>query len=92
MIRMALILSFLGVAAQARSPIAEVICEPPPALHERLQRQYEAHRSATGIRDPEQIMEVWTGPTGNWTLIVTYANGTSCIVAMGENWTPQREG
>jgi len=31
-------------------------------------------------------MEVWTADQGDWTLVITYATGTSCIVAMGENW------
>lgn len=39
-----------------------------------------------GVRDPEQVMEVWTDPRGHWTMVVRYASGTSCIVAMGEDW------
>ncbi|WP_298847375.1 hypothetical protein [uncultured Ruegeria sp.] len=31
-------------------------------------------------------MEVWTDQNGDWTMVVTYATGTSCIVAMGEHW------
>ncbi|WP_302478001.1 hypothetical protein [Ruegeria arenilitoris] len=31
-------------------------------------------------------MEVWTSRSGAWTMVITYANGTSCIVAMGEDW------
>ena len=33
-------------------------------------------------------MEVWTDPYGDWTLVVSYATGTSCIVAMGQHWQP----
>ncbi|MEM9637104.1 MAG: hypothetical protein AAGA94_05610 [Pseudomonadota bacterium] len=32
-------------------------------------------------------MEVWTDRQGDWTMVVRYASGTSCIVAMGEHWT-----
>ena len=39
-----------------------------------------------GLRGPEQVMELWTGADGDWTLVVTYASGTSCIVAMGQDW------
>jgi hypothetical protein len=31
-------------------------------------------------------MEVWTDAHGDWTLVVRYAHGLSCIVAMGEHW------
>ncbi|MEX0285619.1 MAG: hypothetical protein AB3N23_13505 [Paracoccaceae bacterium] len=72
--------------ALAKNPIAEVLCEPTSALHSKLERQFGSIRSATGLRGPEQIMEVWTDPRGNWTMVVSYATGTSCIVAMGEDW------
>ena len=76
--------------ASAASPIAEVICEPTAALHDKLAHRFGAARAASGIRDPEQVMEVWTDPQGDWTLVVTYATGTSCIVAMGEDWNSTR--
>ena len=32
-------------------------------------------------------MEIWTNPkSGDWTLVQTYVEGNSCIVAMGEYW------
>ena len=83
------LLALLAAPASAVSPIAEAICEPTPAMHEKLTGQFGASRTASGIRDPEQVMEVWTDAQGDWTLVVTYAHGTSCIVAMGEHWTPQ---
>ncbi|MTI03810.1 hypothetical protein E1297_48165 [Roseibium sp. RKSG952] len=80
-------MSMLLVApVHAKSPIAEVICEPTGRMHEKLSRQFGSQQTASGIRGPEQIMEVWTSERGDWTLVMTYATGTSCIVAMGENW------
>jgi len=76
----------LATSAQAKSPIAEVLCEPTQRLHDKLQRQFGSHRVASGVRGPEQIMEVWSSARGDWTMVVTYATGTSCIVAMGEHW------
>jgi len=72
--------------AAAQSPIAEVVCEPTAQMHDRLKHRLRSARTARGIRDREQIMEVWTDPQGGWTLVLTYAGGTSCIVAMGEAW------
>lgn len=74
------------VQAQARSPIAEVICEPTGDMHRKLKQQFGGRQAASGLRGREQIMEVWTDRSGDWTLVVTYASGTSCIVAMGEDW------
>ncbi|GFE48655.1 hypothetical protein So717_04080 [Roseobacter cerasinus] len=33
-------------------------------------------------------MELWENAEGEWTLIITYADGKRCIVAMGEALSP----
>ncbi len=81
----------LTVPAQAKSPIAEVLCEPTQRLHDKLKGQFRSERVATGMRGPEQIMEVWSSERGDWTMVVTYAAGTSCIVAMGQDWHTHAE-
>ncbi len=88
MVRLSLlsVLSALLALPAAASPIADVICDATPRMRDRLTTQFGNRQEATGIRSPEQIMEVWTGPRGDWTLVMTYADGKSCIVAMGENW------
>ncbi|SNY50822.1 hypothetical protein SAMN06297129_1953 [Pseudooceanicola antarcticus] len=71
---------------QAVSPIAEVICDQTPRLENRLKTTMNSEREGLGLRGPEQVMELWTTPGGDWTMVVTYATGKSCIVAMGEAW------
>lgn len=90
-LKYAILATVLSVPAFAKSPIAEVICEPTPRLHEKLKHQFGAERAATGLRGPEQLMEVWTSASGDWTMVVTYSTGTSCIVAMGEHWITQSD-
>lgn len=77
----------LAPPARAATPIAEVICEPSAQLARKLSRQFGARLSAWGTRGPEQVMQVWTDARGGWTLVVRYATGTSCIVAMGSDWS-----
>lgn len=76
----------LACPAAASSPIADVLCSRTQVLQERLTRQYQSERIATGLRNPEQIVEVWTDPQGEWIMVIRYSNGQSCIVAMGEYW------
>ena len=91
MLRFTLLIPLLWAPpVAAKNPIAEVLCEPTDKLHAKLTRQFGASREATGIRSPEQVMEVWTGKRGDWALVVTYATGTSCIVAMGEDWVARQ--
>ena len=78
-------LCLLAPAAEAR--IADVVCDDHDRMVTRLQRDYGASLQSRGLRGPDAILEVWiVARTGDWTLVQSYANGQSCIVAMGEGW------
>ena len=85
--RTCLILLMCLPSSALTSPIADVICAQSEELNTRLTQQYGSQRQATGLRGRGQVMEVWTDRQGDWTMVVRYASGTSCIVAMGEHWT-----
>lgn len=79
------LVSFLLLVApvQAQSPIAEVLCAPRAEILARLSG---AELAGAGLREAEAVLEVWRRPSGDWTLVQSYANGTACILAMGEAW------
>jgi hypothetical protein len=74
------------LAATAGTPIAEVLCAPRDEMVQRLKGQYGARLSGMGLRNVEMVMEIWTDPRGEWTLVQSYTDGKSCILAMGEGW------
>jgi hypothetical protein len=75
----------LPTLAQARMP--DVSCDDSTRMTERLTRVLGAERMGSGLRDPDTMLEVWvTARNGDWLIVQNYANGTSCIVAMGEHW------
>lgn len=77
----------LAPAAEATSPIAEIVCAPRGEMLRRLETEYGAARQGIGLDGPERMVEVWAAErSGNWTLVMTYPDGQSCIVAMGEAW------
>lgn len=80
--------SVTGVSgAQAQSLIGDVLCGTKEDIHAKLTRQFGAVKTGAGLRGPEAVMEIWTNPkSGDWTLVQTYVEGNSCIVAMGEYW------
>ncbi len=81
------ILAAVGPSAKAQSLIGEVLCGPKAEIHAKLTRQFGAVKTGAGLRGPEAVMEIWTNPkSGDWTLVQTYVEGNSCIVAMGEYW------
>ncbi|MFK7878364.1 hypothetical protein [Roseobacter sp.] len=71
--------------AQAR--MSDVSCDDSARMTETLNNVLGAERQGMGLRDPETRLEVWvTTRNGDWLIVQSYANGTSCIVAMGEHW------
>lgn len=76
----------MATPLQPISPVAEVICETRERFAQRLPGRMRSERTAIGPRGPEQVIKLWTGANDNWTLAVSDASGTSCIIAMGEEW------
>ena len=75
--------TLVAAPVAAESPIAEVICAP---REEMLLRLRGAELAGVGMRHEDAVLEVWAEPSGDWTLVQSYANGTACILAMGEAW------
>ena len=73
--------------------MADVSCDDSARIARTLTQVLGAERRGTGLRDPETMLEVWvTRTNGDWVIVQNYANGTSCIVAMGENWEGELAG
>ena len=90
---LALLLALAPAPALAADPIAAVICADRAEMLRRLEVEYGAVRRGGGLRGPEAVLEVWAVPsTGDWTLVQSYADGRSCIVAVGEHWEDARPG
>jgi hypothetical protein len=67
--------------------MSEVVCDDSARMLETLKIARGAERQGMGLRDPETMLEVWViARNGDWVIVQNYANGTSCIVAMGEHW------
>jgi hypothetical protein len=57
---------------------------------DKLQKSYSEELVFGGLqktRGAQSVMEVWTSrETGSYTVLVTHANGLSCIVAVGTDF------
>jgi hypothetical protein len=75
----------------AQAQMADVGCDDSARMILTLKEVMGAERQGMGLRDPETMLEVWvTARNGDWLIVQTYANGTSCIIAMGEHWDAGR--
>lgn len=81
------ICAVLASTVQAGTPISDLVCDDSARLERQLSQVQGATKLGRGMRGPDALLEVWIIPyNGDWTLVQNYANGTSCIVAMGEHW------
>lgn len=83
-LKVSLLVSLLVLAGAARAR-----CLPHEEAIARLQRDYGETAQGLGLGSRgRSVTELFTSTTGSWTILVTRADGLSCIAASGENWTP----
>ena len=77
----------LGGLAAALPAQAQVKCGPRDQIVDVLGKQHGESMVAGGLAGATKLLEVWTADEGaTWTLLLTDANGTSCILASGQQW------
>ena len=77
----------LGLAPTADARLNDVICDDSLRLEKQLTGIHGVEKRGQGLRGPDALLQMWVHPkSGDWTLVQNYANGTSCILAMGEHW------
>jgi len=65
---------------------AQMICGERDAVIANLGNKYGEARRGVGVNG-SSIVEVWASEaTGSWTIISTYPNGVSCVMAVGDGW------
>ena len=75
------------VVVAAPSVHAQGNCAPREAVIERLESKYAERLKGGGLQNAETLLEVWASEkTGSFTVLLTHANGVSCIVSSGDNW------
>lgn len=88
MIAAALVGATPAVAGQAMNVQTPVYCDTREAILATLQRRYgEAQQSYGYSPDWRSVVEIWSNAdTGTWTLLVSGANGRSCVIGSGDAW------
>ena len=81
-----LLISILLFFALVGSAIAAIQCGPHKRMTEVLASKYSEAPVAMGTVNQDRLMEVYKSKAGSWTILVTSADGNSCIVAAGQDW------
>jgi len=76
----ALVLSAAVAHAQANCAKREIVVE-------KLGADYGEKFGGGGLQNASRVFEVWfSEEAGTWTILMTRADGVSCIMASGTNW------
>lgn len=84
------ILKSLVVVTLASVPVAadaKTACLERDTVVERLTNDYGESFQGGGLQSEKRIFEVWySEEQGTWTILLTRADGISCVMATGTNW------
>ena len=62
-------------------------CGEREAMVQRLERGFGEVQKGAGLVSAAHLLEVWrSDKTGTWTILMTDADGRSCVIAVGEAW------
>ena len=61
-------------------------CAERDTLGGFLERTYHEHRDALGVTPSGHLVELFVSDKGSWTLVLSMANGISCIISSGQGW------
>lgn len=78
----------LAIALLAPSVLfAQSNCADRERVVQSLSASYGESFAGGGLQNAQQIIEVWySEEKGTWTILMTRADGRSCIMASGTNW------
>ena len=76
-----------GTLALAPPVQARTICAERTAIIERLKSGFHESYQGAGLQNATSLVEIWSSDeTGSWTMLLSKADGTSCVIASGVNW------
>lgn len=76
--------ALIATGANAEPQRLPRICGDRQQLLDRMAEQYEEAPKAIGLGADGGVFEILVGPSGSWTMLVTYAGRPTCVVAVGK--------
>ena len=82
-----LLATLVAIAVIPGAVSAQSACGDRAKIIDQLQNKYlETHR-ASGLESDTKMVEIWTArDNSTWTILITRANGVTCVAAAGRNW------
>ncbi len=82
------LLGAVALFATASPALAQARCGERSDIIQQLQTRFQETRKATGLASNGALFEIFAAPDGSWTALMTYPNGKTCLMAVGDAWSP----
>ena len=73
----------LGTPAARSQP---VLCGERTTVLKQLKLKFGEQRTAFGLTEDGRLVEVFAGPSGSWTILMTAPGGRTCLMTSGGGW------
>lgn len=90
-VMMKLTLGLVVTTLFATNAFAQTACAPRETVVDRLAERYGETRQSMGLGSNNAVVEVFASIAGSWTITVTNANGTTCLIASGQAFEEMAE-
>jgi hypothetical protein len=67
---------------------AQMACAERSIIVQKLAAVFQENQVALGLDSGGRMIELFLSHTGSFTILVSYPNGQSCILATGQGWQP----
>ena len=84
-----IVIGVLSAGATGVMPVSAQdarLCTSRDAMVKALKGKYQEQRRGMGVASRAGIMEFYVSDKGTWTIVMSMANGISCILAAGRDW------
>ena len=81
-------LSLLAGSVASSPAEAAPICGDRDQILRQLKQDHNEQRNALGLSADGGVLELLVSPEGGWTILVTYPERPTCVVAVGKAWEP----
>lgn len=59
-------------------------CAPRETVIAKLTEDFSETRRAIGLAGNNAVVEIFAAETGGWSIVATFPNGATCLIASGE--------
>lgn len=80
---MALLVGSTMGPAMAQQPMA---CGERDSVLAQLKDKFQESPTGMGMTRAGAVMELMTSDEGSWTLMLSFPNGRTCLIATGDQW------